>query len=40
MLADGDGTSREKMADILLEHIRDLAELSPVVEGRLVDQAQ
>ena len=37
MLAGGDGVSREKMADVLLEHIKALAALDPKTGGRIVD---
>lgn len=38
MLADGDGTSREKMADVLLDHLRALGTLTPATDGRITDQ--
>lgn len=37
MLAGGDGVSRDKMADVLLEHIKGVATLHPETQGRLVD---
>jgi 5'-nucleotidase len=39
MLADGQGTSREKMAEILQEHIRSVGTLSPASAGRITDVA-
>jgi hypothetical protein len=38
MLADNDGTSREKMADVLLEHIRTLGTLTPATDGRITNE--
>lgn len=35
MLADGQGVTREVMADVLLEHIRSAGTITPVVEGRI-----
>jgi len=40
MLADNDGTSRDKMAEVLLEHMKSLGTLEPVTDGRLTDVAQ
>jgi 5'-nucleotidase len=37
MLLPSDGVSRDKMADVLLEHLRTLGELSPTTDGRLTD---
>jgi 5'-nucleotidase len=37
MLADGNGTSREVMADVLLAYIQGLGTVSPVVDGRIDD---
>lgn len=39
MLADGQGTTREVMADVLVAHIRNLGTITPVIEGRIVDVA-
>jgi 5'-nucleotidase len=39
MLADGQGVSREKMAEILQAHIQSLGTLTPATEGRIVDVA-
>ena len=39
MLADGTGTTREVMADVLLAHIQELGTISPVVDGRIDDLA-
>lgn len=39
MLADNDGTSRDKMADVLLSHIKTVGTLSSAKAGRLVDLA-
>jgi 2',3'-cyclic-nucleotide 2'-phosphodiesterase (5'-nucleotidase family) len=39
MLADGQGVSRDKMADVLSEHIRTLSTLAPAVDGRIRDLA-
>ena len=36
MLADGTGVTREVMADVLVEHIRGLGTISPVIEGRII----
>ena len=38
-LAGGDGVSRDKMAEILLDHIRSLGTLTPTPADRLVDLA-
>ncbi|MBV9790563.1 MAG: 5'-nucleotidase C-terminal domain-containing protein [Chloroflexi bacterium] len=35
MLADGKGTTREVMADVLLDHIRQLGTITPTLEGRI-----
>ncbi len=35
MLADGEGVTREVMADVLLEHIRERGTVTPVVDGRI-----
>lgn len=35
MLADGQGTTREVMADVVLEHIEALGTIRPTVEGRI-----
>ena len=35
MLADGQGTSREVMADVLLEYIREQGTITPTIEGRI-----
>jgi 5'-nucleotidase len=35
MLADGHGTTREVMADVLLEYIREQATITPAIEGRI-----
>lgn len=37
MLVPTDGVSRDKMADVLLEHIQTLQNLTPVTAGRLTD---
>lgn len=37
MLADGQGTTRELMADVLLDYIIDQGEITPFTEGRIVD---
>lgn len=39
MLLNGDGVSREKMAEVLLGHIRALATLEAITDGRIRDQA-
>ena len=38
MLADGQGVSREVMAAVLVDYIRDAGTLSPVDGGRIVNQ--
>ncbi|MCK6550156.1 5'-nucleotidase C-terminal domain-containing protein [Myxococcota bacterium] len=38
MLAGGDGISRDKMADVLLDHVRALGTLSNTTDGRILDQ--
>lgn len=35
MLADGKGTTREVMADVLLDYIRQLGTITPAIEGRI-----
>ncbi|HEY0737091.1 MAG TPA: 5'-nucleotidase C-terminal domain-containing protein [Herpetosiphonaceae bacterium] len=35
MLADGKGTTREVMADVLLDYIRQLGTITPVIDGRI-----
>jgi len=35
MLADGQGTTREVMADVVLEFIQSLGTITPVIEGRI-----
>ena len=35
MLADGQGVTRDIMANVVLEHIRDLGTITPVVDGRI-----
>lgn len=37
MLADGSGTTRDVMADVVLDYIRTQATVTPAVTGRLVD---
>jgi 5'-nucleotidase len=37
MLADGQGTTRELMADVLLTYIESLGVIVPTIEGRIVD---
>lgn len=37
MLADGQGTTRELMADVLQIHIEGLGVITPTIEGRIVD---
>jgi 5'-nucleotidase len=37
VLADGMGTSREVMADVLLAYIQELGTVSPVLDGRIDD---
>lgn len=37
MLADGQGVTREVMADVVLEYIRAQGTITPVIEGRIVD---
>ena len=37
MLADGQGTTRELMADVLQSHIEGLGVITPTIEGRIVD---
>jgi 5'-nucleotidase len=39
MLVDGQGVTREVMADIFLEYIEGLGTLTPTTEGRIVDLA-
>ncbi|HEX6330321.1 MAG TPA: 5'-nucleotidase C-terminal domain-containing protein [Actinomycetota bacterium] len=39
MFADGQGTTREVMADVILEHIQALGTITPTVEGRIVNLA-
>lgn len=39
MLLGGDGKSRDKMAEVLMDHIRTLSSLNPALEGRIVNQA-
>lgn len=39
MLADGLGETREVMADVLLEHIRDAGTITPRLEDRILDLA-
>jgi 5'-nucleotidase len=39
MLADGAGTTRDKMAEVLLAHVKSLATLEPETDGRLTDKA-
>lgn len=36
MLADGQGTTREVMADVVLEHIEALGTVTPAIEGRII----
>ncbi len=36
MLADGQGVTREVMADVLQEYIQDLGTITPAIEGRIV----
>jgi 5'-nucleotidase len=38
MLAGGDDVTREKMADVVLDHIKSLVTLDPKTEGRITDQ--
>ncbi len=40
MLVDGQGVSRENMADVVLEFIQELGVITPTTEGRIVDQNQ
>jgi hypothetical protein len=35
MLADGQGVTREVMADVVLDYIRTQALITPTVEGRI-----
>lgn len=35
MLADGKGTTREVMADVLLDYVRQLGTITPTIEGRI-----
>lgn len=35
MLADGQGVTREVMADVLLDYIKELGTISPVINGRI-----
>ncbi len=37
MLADGQGTTRELMADVLLNYIQGLGVIVPTIEGRIMD---
>jgi 5'-nucleotidase len=39
MLADGNGSSREVMADVLLAYIQELGTVTPVIDGRIDDLA-
>lgn len=39
MLADGQGVTREVMADVVLEHIRGLGTITPTTEGRITNLA-
>lgn len=39
MLADGQGVTREVMADVVLEHIQALGTITPTVEGRITNLA-
>jgi 5'-nucleotidase len=36
MLADGQGVTRDVMANVVLDHIREQGTISPVVEGRII----
>ena len=35
MLVDGQGVTREVLADVVLEYIQSLGTITPVVEGRI-----
>ncbi len=37
MLVDGQGTTREVMADVVLEYIEGLGTITPTIEGRITD---
>ena len=37
MFADGQGTTREVLADVLASYIEGLGTITPVIEGRIVD---
>ncbi len=37
MLADGQGVTREVMADVVLDYIESLGTITPVIEGRIVN---
>jgi hypothetical protein len=39
VLADGTGTSREVMADVLLAYIQEKGTISPLLDGRIDDLA-
>jgi 5'-nucleotidase len=39
MLADGQGVTREVMADVVLDHIRGLGTITPTLEGRITNLA-
>jgi 5'-nucleotidase len=39
MLADGEGVTREVMADVVMEYIIDQGVITPTIEGRIVDLA-
>ncbi|MBI4703406.1 MAG: 5'-nucleotidase C-terminal domain-containing protein [Deltaproteobacteria bacterium] len=39
MLKGAAGVVRDKMAEVLIEHIKGLGTIAPAIEGRLVDQA-
>jgi 5'-nucleotidase len=39
MLADGQGVTREVMADVVLEYIQSLGTITPTVEGRIINEA-
>jgi 5'-nucleotidase len=36
MFADGQGTTREVMADVVQAYIQDLGTITPVIEGRII----